>query len=139
MFLGSCCSEVKNGTMRISEDWLAVLGSEKTVYAVPRMRDDRRLTIVPGGEMDSMLEKLRASVGSEPDADALRMLKVVGETAEKLVVGDDGSVAISGRILDLVGIRSRVKMVGAIRTIEVYPAEDPEEASTLSGFPTGVA
>lgn len=108
----------------IPAGWRDVMGAPTYVYVLPDPRE-KCLNLLPPGEMEGRLEKLRAKALF--DRHASEAMRIIGEHSEQLTVDTQGRIRVRDRLLNFAEIDDKVVMIGAFNRIQVWsPALRPD-------------
>lgn len=98
-----------SGRFKIPKRWFEKMGHGKCVYLMPDP-EERCLRLIPQGEMEKRLEKLRDLALGDPAAN--RASQVVERVAEVQMIDSKECVVVKNKLLDYARIKRRLIMVG---------------------------
>ena len=108
----------------IPAGWRDVMGTPAYVYVMPDPRE-KCLNLVPPGEMEGRLEKLREKALF--DRKASEAMRIIGEHSEQLSLDVQGRIRVRDRLLNFAAIDDKVVMIGAFNRIQIWsPALRPD-------------
>lgn len=109
----------------IPSEWRAAMGDPAYVYVMPD-RKEKCVNVLPPGEMESRLEKLREKALFDPAANAAYL--TIGANSDQLTLDCQGRIRVSDKLLQFANLTTTVAMVGSVRMIKLWsPAELPPE------------
>lgn len=101
----------------IPSEWRAAMGDPAYVYVMPD-RKEKCVNVLPPGEMESRLEKLREKALFDPAANAAYL--TIGANSDQLTLDCQGRIRVSDKLLQFANLTTTVAMVGAVRMIKLY-------------------
>ena len=104
----------------IPSEWRAAMGDPAYVYVMPD-RKEKCVNLLPPGEMESRLEKLREKALFDPASNAAYL--TIGANSDQLTLDCQGRIRVSDKLLQFANLTTTVAMVGAVRMIKLY---DPQ-------------
>jgi len=109
------------------------MGNPVYVYVLPNLARMNCLDIFPPDELESRLGRLRAEALT--DRRVSEFVTWVGAISETLDVDSQGRIRICDKLLDRVGIKRDLVLIGAFNRVQVW-AEDqaPADAEAFEKF-----
>lgn len=101
----------------IPSEWRVAMGDPAYVYVMPD-RKEKCVNVLPPGEMESRLEKLREKALFDPAANAAYL--TIGANSDQLTLDCQGRIRVSDKLLQFANLTTTVAMVGAVRMIKLY-------------------
>lgn len=95
--------------LTLPAEWLEYLGENRHVIVLPDP-DERCLRLIPAGNMELRLAKMRERAFRDPAMN--RALQVIGNASEFVDVDADGRVGISSKLFEFAGITRQLIMIG---------------------------
>lgn len=115
----------------IPAGWRELMGAPAYVYIMPDPQE-KCLNLLPPGEMEGRLEKLRQKALFDKGASGA--LRVLGENSEQVMLDVQGRIRIRDRLLNFAMLEDKVVMVGALNRVQLWsPARLPEEEKVDQG------
>lgn len=87
------------------------------------------MNVLPPGEMESRLEKLREKALFDPAANAAYL--TIGANSDQLTLDCQGRIRVSDKLLQFANLTTTVAMVGAVRMIKLYDPQALTPATTV--------
>ena len=112
----------------IPSEWRAAMGDPEYVYVMPD-RKEKCVNVLPPGEMESRLEKLRGKALFDPAANAAYL--TIGANSDQLTLDCQGRIRVSDKLLQFANLTTTVAMVGAVRMIKLYDPSVLTPATTV--------
>ena len=112
----------------IPSEWRAAMGDPAYVYVMPD-RKEKCVNVLPPGEMESRLEKLREKALFDPAANAAYL--TIGANSDQLTLDCQGRIRVSDKLLQFANLTTTVAMVGAVRMIKLYDPNVLAPATTV--------
>ena len=112
----------------IPSEWRAAMGDPAYVYVMPD-RKEKCVNVLPPGEMESRLEKLREKALFDPAANAAYL--TIGANSDQLTLDCQGRIRVSDKRLQFANLTTTVAMVGAVRMIKLYDPQALTPATTV--------
>ena len=112
----------------IPSEWRAAMGDPAYVYVMPD-RKEKCVNVLPPGEMESRLEKLREKALFDPAANAAYL--TIGANSDQLTLDCQGRIRVSDKLLQFANLTTTVAMVGAVRMIKLYDPNALTPATTV--------
>ena len=103
--------------LTIPSGWRKAMGNPEFVYAMPD-RKERCINIMPRGEMDALLDRIREKALFDPALN--RVFQVIGSMSEQLDLDVQGRIRISDKLLKFANLTTTVAMVGSFRMIKLW-------------------
>ena len=104
----------------IPSEWRAAMGDPAYVYVMPD-RKEKCVNLLPPGEMETRLERLREKALFDPVSNAAYL--TIGANSDQLTLDCQGRIRVSDKLLQFANLTTTVAMVGAVRMIKLY---DPQ-------------
>ena len=112
----------------IPSEWRAAMGDPAYVYVMPD-RKEKCVNLLPPGEMESRLEKLREKALFDPASNAAYL--TIGANSDQLTLDCQGRIRVSDKLLQFANLTTTVAMVGAVRMIKLWAPEALKPAAEV--------
>ena len=117
------------GEFTLPEEWRSLAGASRKVWCVLDFHEPC-LNLVPWVAMMEELETLRKTAATDPEA--RKMLKQISERGREIDVGASGGIVLPESLRQAIGMKGEVSLIGAFKTIKIWPRSALPSAETIS-------
>ena len=117
------------GGFTLPEEWNGLVGASRKVWCVPDFHEPC-LNLVPWVAMMEELAALRETATTDPEA--RKMLKQISERGCEIDVGASGGIVLPESLRQAIGMKGEVSLIGAFKTIKIWPRSALPLAETIS-------
>ena len=117
------------GEFTLPEEWGSLAGASRKVWCVPDVHEPC-LNLVPWVAMMEELAALRKAATTDPEA--RKTLTRISERGCEIDVGASGGIVLPESLRQAIGMKGEVSLIGAFKTIKIWPRSALPLAETIS-------
>ena len=117
------------GEFTLPEEWRSLAGASRKVWCVLDFHESC-LNLVPWVAMMEEFAALRETATTDPEA--RKMLTRISERGCEIDVGASGGIVLPESLRQAIGMKGEVSLIGAFKTIKIWPRSALPLAETIS-------